>query len=247
MATKLKKKDSRISIISKNIELARADQMAAASVGVMTKKSVSKIGTSTRQMEQALWDFYMDRLKKNGLFIEAMAKKDARRIYLLANQAAVGVREVGGNNNGPLVELMQQTIGSAGREAWCMADQQSCLEFAEEATGIVSPIHASEHCQTVLVNTPKLYHVKTFPLAGAMIIWQHWKAGKPSQDGHTGCLESTDGKTMYTYEGNTEAGLNNKGEVERDGGGHYHVKRGFTGNGNMKVRGFLIPFPKVAA
>ena len=46
----------------------------------------------------------------------------------LAAEACVGIREQGGNNKGPLVELMQKTVdGKAQAEAWCMAFVQSML------------------------------------------------------------------------------------------------------------------------
>lgn len=191
-----------------------------------------------RQIDRKLVLFFEAKLKNNSMYAEALKNKDARLLYMLANQACVGVREVGGNNKGAMVELLQETLGSAESEAWCMSAQQSCLAFAEVKTGIKSPIFDSEHCMTVWNKTPKAQRVKLFPLAGAMIIWVHGKG--PA--GHTGCLESTDGKTMFTYEGNTNAGLDAKGSVAREGGGFYRNARSFTGSGSMKVVGFLKPF-----
>lgn len=197
-----------------------------------------------RNIKPAMVDEIKKRLKNNGMAQELMAaKKDPRGLFLLANQSMVGIREEGRNNGGKLVSLISQTIGGHSFEAWCMGAQQTALAFAEEMTGFESPVFAGEHCLTVLKKTPKIYHVKSFPLAGAIVIWQHGK----TTNGHTGCLESTDGKTMITYEGNTTSGLNAKGEVEREGGGFYRCQRGFKGNGSMKVVGMLIPFEKIKA
>lgn len=182
---------------------------------------------------------YLDaKLYGNGLFDHALKEKDARTIFRLAMQSCVGIRELGGNNRGPMVELIQKTVGDANLEAWCMSAVQTCLAYAELKSGKRSPIEASEHCLTVWSKTPKEQRVKTFPLAGAIVIWRHGD----TSSGHTGCLESTDGEVMFTYEGNTESGLSSSGKVEREGGGFYYCKRNFKGNGDMRVVGFLKPF-----
>lgn len=191
-----------------------------------------------RKIEKKMIEFLDWKLMSNGLAQHAIATKDARTLYRLAMQACVGIREKSGNNDGPMVELMQETIGGHSNEAWCMSAQQTGIAYAEFKTGIISPIYASEHCLTVWKNTPEEQRVKRFPLAGAIIIWQHGV----SSSGHAGCLESTDGDIMFSYEGNTTQGLDENGDVEREGGGFYYCKRGFAGNGEMKVVGFLKPF-----
>jgi hypothetical protein len=184
--------------------------------------------------------FIDKKLTLNGAAQEAIKNKDARTLYRLANEACIGITEVGGNNKGPLVQLMQETLGSADGEAWCMSAQQTLIAYAEVKTRVLSSVYPSEHCLTVWAKTPKSLRVKIFPLAGALIIWQHGT----SQSGHTGCfIESTDGgKTMITCEGNTESGLDSKGNVVREGGGFYRNKRSMKANGTMKVLGFLKPF-----
>lgn len=229
MAAKKLKKPQRIITLVKDLP-------AAPSLLMATSK-VSKIGSSARDLEQGLLDFFDGKLKNNLLAQQAIKEKNARLLFLLAAQVSVGIREVGGNNKGPMVELIQKTIGGASREAWCMAFVQSCLEYAEEMTGVVSPLYVSEHCQTVWNKTAKTQRVKYHPLAGAIAIWRHGN----TTNGHTGVLESADNKIFYAYEGNTESGLAN-GKVERDGGGVYRTQRGITGNGNMKIMGFLKPF-----
>jgi hypothetical protein len=191
-----------------------------------------------RNIELGMVKFLETALKGNGLYNEAVKNKDARTVFRLAAQACIGIREVGGNNRGPMVRLIQQTIGDANAEAWCMSFVQTCLAFAEVRCGAKSPIHPSEHCMTVWNKTAKSQRVKTLPLPGAIIIWQHGKG--PA--GHTGIVEGCDGKIFTAFEGNTESGLDPKGKVERDGGGVYHTKRNISGNGSMKVVGFLKPF-----
>ncbi len=193
-----------------------------------------------RNIESKMVKYLDDKLAKNGLAQEAIKKKDARTLFVLAAQSCVGIRESGGNNKGPMVELIQETIGGADREPWCMSFQMTLLAYAELKTKVKSPLVASEHCLTVWKDSPKSSRVKMFPAMGAIIIWQHGT----SQAGHTGVfLEAVDGdKNMLCIEGNAEAGLKPDGTINRNGGGVYATKRSMTKNGNMKVLGFLRPF-----
>lgn len=191
-----------------------------------------------RSIEPAMLKFLRSKVILNGMYEEAVKNKDARTLFRLAAEACVGIREEGGNNSGPMVELIQETVGGAGREAWCMSFVQTCLAFAEVETGVKSPIPASEHCMTVWNTTPKKQRVKISPLPGAIAIWQHGKG--PA--GHTGIVSGADEKNFNAIEGNTESGLNPKGTVERDGGGVYFTKRSRKGAGSMKLIGFLKPF-----
>jgi len=102
-----------------------------------------------RSIESKLVKYIDEKLKLNGLAQEAIKTKDARTLFRLACESLVGVREKSGRNDGPIVELIQETIGRAQGEFWCMSYVQSCLAYAEVKTGIDSPIFASEHCMTV--------------------------------------------------------------------------------------------------
>jgi hypothetical protein len=196
-----------------------------------------------RNIKPKMIAFLDKKLGDNGAAIEAIKRGDARTLMLQAALSCEGIREEGGNNRGPMVQLIQSTIGSANREAWCMSFVQTMIAYAEVKTGVKSPLVASEHCMTTWNKTPKTSRVKIAPLPGAVIIWQHGK----TTNGHTGFVIGADNKTILSIEGNTESGLNSKGEVEREGGGVWRCKRGLNGNGSMKVVGFLIPFPKVKA
>lgn len=190
-----------------------------------------------RRIEPAMVKWLDARLAGNGLAQDAITRKDARLLFRLAMESCVGIREKGGNNKGPMVELIQETIDGADVEPWCMSLVQTCLAYAETKTGKRSPIAASEHCLTVWNDTPKAQRVKSIPAPGAIIIWRHGS----TQAGHTGSVIEVSGNKMTAIEGNTESG-NAGGKVERDGGGVYRTTRGITGSGNMRVVGFLRPF-----
>lgn len=190
-----------------------------------------------RIIEQKMIDFIDKKLASNGAAQLAIQNKDARSLLIYAAEACVGIREAGGNNRGPMVELIQETIGKAEREGWCMSFVQTMVAYVEVKLKIKSPLFPTEHCMTAWNNTPKSQRVKIQPLPGAIAVW---KKGN-SQSGHTGFMTEWRGKTFEAVEGNTESGVNGS-EVVRDGGGVYLTNRNSTGTGTMKLVGFLKPF-----
>lgn len=192
---------------------------------------------STRTLQAKLAQFIEIRLTGNPAYLQALAARDARTIFRLAGETLEGIRETT-DNAGPLVELIQRTLGGADKEPWCMSLVQSCLAFAELKTGLRSPIHASEHCMTVWRNTPAAQRVQTIPAVGAIIIWRHGS----TDSGHTGItIAPVAGRTFRAIEGNTSSGVVG-GKIERDGGGVYRTERSLDGAGNMRIVGFLKPF-----
>ena len=192
-----------------------------------------------RQIEKKMVDFLDKKLALNGAAQEAILKKDARSLMVYAAEACVGIREEGGNNKGPMVQLIQDTVGGVGAEAWCLSYVMTCLAYAEHKTGVKSPLIDTEHCMTLWGKTKASQKVKVFPARGAIIIWQHGT----SSSGHTGFfLESPRKGIMRCIEGNSEAGLSKDGSVIREGGGVYVTERSMIKNGTMRVVGFIRPF-----
>lgn len=205
---------------------------------LLTEQNEEKKDMSKRQIEPAMVKFIDAKLASNGLAQKAIEDKDARLLFSLAAQACVGIREQGGNNRGPMVVLIQETVGGASREAWCMAFVQTMIAYVETRLGVVSPIAVGEHCMSVWRQTPKSQRVKTTPAKGAICIWNY----PPGQNGHTGVVLEYGTKEMQLIEGNTESGLTSKGTIERDGGGVYHTKRSTKSSKKMVIVGFLKPF-----
>jgi hypothetical protein len=192
-----------------------------------------------RQIRPEMIKFLDDRLAHNGLAQDAMEMGDARLLFSLAIEACVGIKERGGNNKGPMVELIQDTVGRAEGEAWCMSFMQTGIAYVEQKLKIASRFPVTEHCMTAWNQAGDDLRVKIAPRRGAIAIWQKAKTAA----GHTGIyLEMKDHETFYGIEGNTEAGLSSSGQVVRDGGGIYRTKRSIRGTGTMKLKGFLKPF-----
>ncbi len=196
-----------------------------------------------RTIEVGMIMFLDKKLEGNGLAEQAIKDKDARQLMIEAAKVCVGIKEATGNNDGPMVELIQETIGSAGNEAWCLAFVQTCIAYAEFKTKIESPIYPSEHCLTTWAKTPKKQRVKYHPLPGAIVIWQHGS----SSNGHTGIVLGADDKKFNAVEGNTTSGkIGDK--VESNGGGVFFTERSMQNfpelktSQSMKIVGFLKPF-----
>jgi hypothetical protein len=217
-------------------ELGNAGEQPPETASVL---AVAEHPTPERKVPTKLLAWIDNKLKGNGLAQHAIEQKDARTVMRLAAEACVGIREQGGNNRGPLVDLIQDVIGQEGKEhwAWCMSFVQVCIAYAEEKTGVKSPIIAHEHCLTVWNQSPKNLRCTADPLPGAIIVWRHGDTAS----GHTGILTSFGPDSMTAVEGNTESGVAG-GKVERDGGGVYATKRSKTGAPAMRVMGFLKPF-----
>lgn len=148
----------------------------------------------------------------------------------------IGVRESGGANKGPEVEMFQKAVdGKAQGESWCMAFVQFCLMKVEANLGIRTNVYHSEHCLTVWNKTDNELHRMT-PQPGYIVIWRNGK----TTSGHTGIVSkiNEDGKTIETIEGNTGDGQG----VVREGDGVYRRKRNRQPLGEMQIVGYIDPF-----
>jgi hypothetical protein len=168
---------------------------------------------------------------------ECFTKRNPQEIFCLAMQAMVGLTEEQGNNDGKWIQLIQETYGTAVKEAWCMAAVQTAIAYAELYTGIISLIFPTEHCMTAWRNSHDSIKYKE-PRVGFVIIWKHGN----TDSGHTGSVEGVEAKSYYSVEGNTGTGTG----INRDGDGVYERSRRRGGEGSMKEIGFLDPFPGYA-
>lgn len=182
-------------------------------------------------------------LNFNEEFRQAIERRKGARLVVMALQVLEGVREFPKDSNrGDMVELLQETIGRAEREPWCMALVQSGVAYAEKKTGIVSKLPFSEHCLTVWNQSPVTSRISalTSVKAGDIAIWNY----PPGSAGHTGVVRliSSNRQTIELTEGNTTQGLRPDGSIEREGGGVYRTKRSTTFSGPMKLVGFIRAF-----
>jgi peptidoglycan hydrolase-like protein with peptidoglycan-binding domain len=150
----------------------------------------------------------------------------------------IKVREIGGNNRGKWVGLIQGVIGKflpkGTGDAWCKSTMQVIVAMLEDIWGVESPVAASEHCMTVWAAAKKVPGLTTpFCEVGTMFEFMNGKG--PA--GHTGYVYDLKGSTMYTIEGNT----GNKSLS--DGDGLFYKQRNVAKNGNFTTQGFVRFWP----
>ncbi len=193
-----------------------------------------------RVIKPALVKWLDERLATNGLAQDAIKRRLPRQLLIEAAGACVGVREASGDNDGPIVELFQSTIGKAAREPYCLGGVQSCIAYVELILSVQSPIYATEHVLTCWNETSKLQRVTHLPQPGAIVMYQHGH----TTNGHCGILREFDPTLgrMRLVEWNTGAGIDPEDRVVRDGDGVYFTVRSTAGTGDMRVLGFLKPF-----
>jgi hypothetical protein len=190
-----------------------------------------------RHIESKMIEFLDAKLSGNGLAQHAIKNALPRLLMVEAAKVCVGIREATGHNDGPMVELIQRTIGEAEGESWCMALVQTMIAYVEIKLGITSPIYAGEGCTQVWEETSHTQRVKYNPLPGAIAIWKYpgtWK-------GHTGIVLAADESIFQAVEGNTTNGVIGS-KIIREGGGVYYTERSRAGDGAMRLIGFLKPF-----
>jgi hypothetical protein len=191
-----------------------------------------------RQIEKKMIDFLDKKLALNGLAQEAIKSKDARSLIWLAATACVGIKEATGRNDGEFIRLIQETVGGASGEAYCLAGVQTCIAYAEHKTGVISPLYATEHCQTLWAKTPAKQRVKILPLAGAIAVWAD--VGKST--GHVEIVLSCDGKNFNAVGFNTSGTLKPNETVNREGNGVFYTVRSMSSSKTRKLLGFIKPY-----
>ncbi len=84
------------------------------------------------------------------------------------------------------------------------------------------------------------YICDKMPEPGAVVIWQHYKDGKPTWMGHAGIIESFDSVNLYTIEGNTNAQGGREGiEVAKKTRAFDFLPK----QNGLVLRGFIKPKP----
>lgn len=165
-----------------------------------------------------------------------------KRMLVFEAQRWVGLKEVGGNNRGQVVEMFQKAVdGKASGEAWCLAFVQFCIQMVDKEYDFVRQMKASkaavfgtEHCLT-LWNKSGEGQKKKSPEVGTIVLWRHGD----TTNGHAGIVtELLQNGEFKTVEGNTGDG---KGVV-REGDGVFERVRSVNGAGSMKVLGFIHPW-----
>ena len=164
-------------------------------------------------------------------------------------QLFVGVKEVGGNNQGEFVRMFQRAVdGKAQGESWCSCYASYCIKassllfskaFEKPDLRNSYKLKLSESVMNVWTSSSSDYRLEK-PEVGCLILWRRWAAGEPTWMGHIEIVtEILSEKTVQTVGGNTSSDDPNS----RDGDGVYLKKRDITKNyGSLRPLGFLRVF-----
>lgn len=197
-----------------------------------------------RKIGDKLFTEFETRLQNISQAQNCILLADPRGLLIEAARAMIDVVETRGEDNkGPLIDLMHHVGGSSPGEAWCMSFVQSCVAYVERKIAVKSPLHHSAGCMAVWNNTNEEQRAKTYPLGGAIVIWQ---AMEDLNKGHTGVVIDCDGNSMHTVEGNTALSRHLYNGVVREGDGiHLNPRPWDLYNADqrgLKLKGALKPF-----
>ncbi len=161
----------------------------------------------------------------------------------------VGVREVGGNNQGEFVRMFQKAVdGKSQGEAWCAAMASYCIKNSSLllSKALEKPelrtayqVALSESVINLWTSSKKELRLEK-PEVGCLILWRRWSAGEPTWMGHVEIVTDLLSESFVeTVGGNTSSDDPNS----RDGDGVFLKKRDIRKNyGSLKPLGFLQVF-----
>ena len=131
-----------------------------------------------------------------------------------------GVRERGGNNRGPEVEMFQKSIGLEAGDPWCAAFVCFCIKAAAQQLGIKPRFQYGGSVYKLWTRNADLQTLT--PGDNCLFLIDHGLSKAGTRVGHTGfcvAVNQSHSETLETMEGNTNAA------GSRDGDGAYHKSR----------------------
>lgn len=164
------------------------------------------------------------------------------RMLVFETSRWIGIKEVGGDNKGQIVEMFQRAVaGKAVGQAWCLSFIKFCIQMTDDLYNHIflssnprTQLIKTEHCLTLWKNSEDYRVDKPFP--GCIMLWQFYKDGVATSSGHAELVKEVQANgRIITIGGNTSDGTG----VNRDGDGVYLRDRDPKGSASMRVLGFL--------
>jgi peptidoglycan hydrolase-like protein with peptidoglycan-binding domain len=181
------------------------------------------------------------RVFANGHIPKAFLDRNIPEMACLVAEAleSMKIREVGGNNRGKIVGLVQSVIGGVAPGgdglAWCMSIDQVIVAFVEDWCGVESPVPASEGVTDTYSRAKAIPGLTTLECERGTIACAQLDG---SWMGHAMfVMQALPGKAMATFEGNT----NDAGS--RDGHGAFFKTRDRIRNDGKTTLGFVRIYP----
>lgn len=198
-------------------------------------------GKQQRKIQPALRRKLEEYIFPHGTIPKSLLDRDPQVFACLVMEAleSMKIREVGGNNMGKDVALIQSVVGgvTAGGDglAWCESLWQVIVAFTEDCFGVESPVPSGEGVTDVYSRAEKIKGLTT----------QECEVGTcahaqvdGSWQGHAMPVRQVlPGNAMATFEGNT----NSAGS--RDGHGAFFKTRDQRRNDGKTTLGFVRIYP----
>ncbi len=155
----------------------------------------------------------------------------------------VGTKEISGNmgfENAEFDELMRKYGDFKNTQAWCMSFvkmiwiKRMGSKFEAILDKLITPSTQTTY-QNFVNDSSGLFSVDKIPRVGSIVIWQKFKNGQSTWQGHTGIVKKVKADGFITIEGNTNDSGGREGiEVaEKERGYNWNVTNG------LRLKGFI--------
>jgi len=198
-------------------------------------------GKKQRKILPELRRMIEERVFPLGNIPKAFLDRDVPEMACLVAEAleSMKIREVGGNNRGKIVGLIQSVIGGVAPGgdglAWCMSIDQVIVAFVEDYIGVESPVPASEGVTDTYSRAKAIPGLTTQECTRGSIACAQLDG---SWMGHAMfVMKALPADAMATFEGNT----NDAGS--RDGHGAFFKTRHRRRNDGKTTLGFIFIYP----
>jgi len=197
------------------------------------------------------------RMLPNPPFIAEIKEPTLEHVYhekrmMLVREARkwLWVRESGYNRGAEVERFQREVDGKATGEPWCAGFAAFCVNQVDRDyrktygnDPLPNWLCPTEHCLTLWNKTDirsRIAADEIYP--GSLIIWQFWKNGKPTSNGHIGIIiQWIAANDFMTIEGNTK----DRDTVVREGDGVHMMRRMVSKSGNFRLKGIISPWELV--
>lgn len=150
----------------------------------------------------------------------------------------VGMKESSGNKfeeNSILGQVLHKA-GQKDGEAWCayFAEAVFCEAYPDK-NPVLRKLFSASAVQTYKNFVEAGFRHGTIPAAGDLVIWQKYKDGKETWQGHAGIVTmvNSDG-SFYSVEGNTNSGGSREGDSVQE-----KLRKQIKTDNGLNVLGFV--------
>lgn len=179
----------------------------------------------------------------SGLGLIMLAFYVYKNRYVHFAKKFVGQKEIAGNmgfQDAEFDRLMREYGDFKDSQSWCASFVKMILmkkvgRHNEELVDKLITPSTQQTFENFKNDTSGLFEINKEAHKGDIVIWQKFKNGKPTWQGHTGIVIKTSKKSFTTVEGNT----NSKGGREGIEVAVKERKNDFENKNGLRIKGFI--------